>query len=68
MRERRGLLSELHALADQFNFNPSTMRDIHSPRWNSRPLFNARAANDYPELAQPAELRPSETAPNRNTP
>ena len=29
---RFGLFAELDALAEQFNFDPSIMRDIHNPR------------------------------------
>ncbi len=31
---RFGLFAELDALAEQFNFDPSIMRDVYSPRWN----------------------------------
>ena len=31
---RFGLFAELDALAEQFNFDPSIMRDIYNPRWN----------------------------------
>ena len=34
---RFGLFAELDALAEQFNFDPSIMRDIYSPRWNIPP-------------------------------
>ena len=34
---RFGLFAELDALAEQFNFDPSVMRDIYSPRWNISP-------------------------------
>ena len=34
---RFGLFAELNALAEQFNFDPSIMRDIYSPRWNIPP-------------------------------
>ena len=31
------MFAELDALAEQFNFDPSIMRDIYSPRWNIPP-------------------------------
>ena len=31
------MFTELDALAEQFNFDPSIMRDIYSPRWNIPP-------------------------------
>ena len=34
---RFGLFAELDALAEQFNFDPSIMQDIYSPRWNISP-------------------------------
>ena len=34
---RFGLFAELDVLAEQFNFDPSIMRDIYSPRWNIPP-------------------------------
>ena len=34
---RFGLFAELDALAEQFNFDPSIMQDIYSPRWNIPP-------------------------------
>ncbi len=34
---RFGLFAELDALAEQFNFDPSIMRDIYRPRWNIPP-------------------------------
>ena len=34
---RFGLFAELDSLAEQFNFDPSIMRDIYSPRWNIPP-------------------------------
>lgn len=34
---RFGLFAELDALAEQFNFDPSIMRDIYFPRWNIPP-------------------------------
>ena len=34
---RFGLFAELDALAEQFNFDPSIMRDIYGPRWNIPP-------------------------------
>lgn len=34
---RFGLFAELDTLAEQFNFDPSIMRDIYSPRWNIPP-------------------------------
>ena len=34
---RFGLFAELDALAEQFNFDPSIMRDIYQPRWNIPP-------------------------------
>ena len=38
---RFGLFAELDALAEQFNFDPSIMRDIYSPRWNIAPTASA---------------------------
>ena len=38
---RFGLFAELDALAEQFNFDPSIMRDIYSPRWNIAPTAAA---------------------------
>ena len=34
---RFGLFAELDELAEQFNFDPSIMQDIYSPRWNIPP-------------------------------
>ena len=34
MYGRFGLLAELDVLAEQFNFDPSIMRDIYNPHWN----------------------------------
>ena len=34
---RFGLFAELDALAEQFNFDPSTMQDIYTHRWNIPP-------------------------------
>ena len=38
---RFGLFAELDALAEQFNFDPSIMQDIYSPRWNIPPTVPA---------------------------
>ncbi len=47
---RFGLFAELDALAEQFNFDPSIMQDIYSPRWNIPPaapvLSVQRSSND----------------------
>ena len=40
---RLGLFAELDALAEQFNFDPSIMRDIYSPRWNIPPMVPVMA-------------------------
>lgn len=41
MYGRFGLLAELDVLAEQFNFDPSIMRDIYNPRWNIAPTAPA---------------------------
>ncbi len=46
---RFGLFAELDALAEQFNFDPSIMRDIYSPRWNippTVPVLTVRRSSD----------------------
>ena len=40
---RFGLFAELDALAEQFNFDPSIMQDIYSPRWNIPPTVPVMA-------------------------
>ena len=47
---RFGLFAELDALAEQFNFDPSIMRDIYSPRWNIPPTVPVLAVQ--PSLSE----------------
>ena len=54
---RFGLFAELDALAEQFNFDPSIMHDIYSPRWNIPPTVPVLAV-------QPSS---SEVQSGRNT-
>ena len=54
---RFGLFAELDALAEQFNFDPSIMRDIYQPRWNIPPTVPVLAV-------QPSS---SEVQSGRNT-
>ena len=54
---RFGLFAELDALSEQFNFDPSIMRDIYYPRWNIPPttpvLSVSRSRGAGPNTAGP---------------
>ena len=49
---RFGLFAELDALAEQFNFDPSIMQDIYSPRWNIPPTVPVLAVQPSPSEGQ----------------
>lgn len=57
---RFGLFAELNALADQFSFDPSTVRDTYHPRWNippTTPVLTIRhPSNDGLHSKNTAEL------------
>jgi len=46
---RFGLFAELDALAEQFNFDPSIMQDIYSPRWNIPPTAPVLSVHHNPQ-------------------
>ncbi|MDE2686619.1 MAG: SOS response-associated peptidase [Chloroflexota bacterium] len=52
---RFGLLAELDALAEQFNFDPSIMQDIYSPRWNVPPKVPVLTVQSSSSEDQPGE-------------
>ena len=52
---RFGLFAELDALAEQFNFDPSIMRDIYSPRWNIPPTVPVMTVQPCSSEDQPGE-------------
>ena len=50
---RFGLFAELDALAEQFNFDPSIMRDVYSPRWNIPPTMPVLSIRHSPQAHSP---------------
>ena len=49
---RFGLFAELDALAEQFNFDPSIMRDIYSQRWNIPPTVPVLSVHHNPKASE----------------
>ena len=49
---RFGLFAELDALAEQFNFDPSIMQDIYSPRWNIPPTVPILSVHHNPKASE----------------
>ena len=52
---RFGLFAELDALAEQFNFDPSIMRDVYSPRWNIPPTMPVLSVRHSPQAGASGE-------------
>ena len=52
---RFGLCAELDALAEQFNFDPSIIRDIYSPRWNIPPTVPVLTVQPPSSGGQPSK-------------
>ena len=52
---RFGLYAELDALAELFNFDPSIMRDIYSPRWNIPPTTPVLSVHHTSQASAPVE-------------
>ena len=52
---RFGLFAELDSLAEQFNFDPSIMRDIYSPRWNIPPTVPVLTVQPPSSGGQPSK-------------
>ena len=52
---RFGLFAELDALAEQFNFDPSIMHDIYSPRWNIPPTTPVLNIHHSPQAGASGE-------------
>ncbi len=52
---RFGLFAELDALAERFNFDPSIMRDIYSPRWNIPPTTPVLSVHHNPQASVSGE-------------
>ena len=50
---RFGLFAELDALAEQFNFDPSIMQDVYSPRWNIPPTVPVLTVQPSSSEGQP---------------
>ncbi len=48
---RFGLFAELDSLAEQFNFDPSIMRDIYSPHWNIPPTRPVLSVHHNPQAS-----------------